>query len=162
MALYPSTSTQPEKAHTIAEFIANGSTMSGNKNSYLDFSFIENIDGIPYIVRNIVDSYLYYLKELAIEVQLSSDERNKFAYNPKLLSYKLYGTTMWYWLILKINDLADVHEFDLSEKRKLYLLRPSVLNESMASIYRAEQFSIRKFNDAHKNETGKKTVESYR
>ena len=162
MSVYIGTSIKPEKAHTIAEFIANGSSMYGNKNAYLDFSFVENIDGVTYIAKNIVDNYLYDLKNLALEIQLSDDEIDTFSFNPKKLSYKLYGTTMWYWLILKLNDMADTHEFDLSSRRKLYLLRPSVLNDSMASIYRSEQFAIKKFNDAHKNETTKKKIESYR
>jgi hypothetical protein len=159
---YNSSSTKPEKAHTIAEFVSNGSSLYGNKNAFLDFCFVETIDGVPFVAKNIVDNYLYDLKELAVEVKLSNDERDTFAYNPKRLSYKLYKTTMWYWLILKINDMADVHEFDLSEKKKLYLLRPSDLSESMAAIYRAEQFALNKFNDAHKNETYPKPVVSYR
>lgn len=163
MALYDrSASMKPEKSHSVAEFIANGASMSGQKNAYMDFSFIEKIDGFPYIVKNIVDNYLYDLKERSVEVGLSNDEKDRYSFNPKRLSYKLYKTTMWYWLILKLNDMADVHEFDLFQKKKLYLLRPSTLSESMAAIYRAEQFSMKKYNDAHKNVSKPTKVESYR
>jgi len=141
----------PEDCHTLNEFIAIGQSLD-RANHYGMFSFKEIVNGSEFIVSNILDDYLAELKELSVNVNITSEEAEDYMYNPKKLSYKLYKTTELYWVILKINDIADVHEFTL-DKKKLKLLEPKVMRESLDTIYNANKYAIDSYNYKHNNVT---------
>ena len=136
--------------HTLQEFINIGNSFP-NKFDYKSFCMIEKRDGVEYPVYNVIDDYLYELKESAVEVTLSSKEKAKYIYNPKLLSEKLYGTTLWYHLILKVNNLCSVHEFNLPNN-KLFLVKPNNLRQFLEKVYSSEKTAISYYNSVHKND----------
>ena len=45
----------------------------------------------------------------------------KFKYNPHLLAYVLYGTTDLWFLLLRINNMTRVTQFD---KKKIKIIHP--------------------------------------
>ena len=151
---------KPTSAHTVAEFLTIGKLLS-NKDQLTDFSFMESIDGQEYIVYNILDTYLPILKENSMKVYLSKSEQASYKYNPKLLSYKLYNNPNYYWIILRLNDIIDVHEFDL-HKGYLNLLAPTELSNSLKSILRKEQKAMYKYNTSHKDTKRVTKIDKYR
>ena len=146
-------SNTPDKTHTISEFISAGSVIS-NYFSYTDFSLIQRLDKTYYIIKNVLDDYIEEMKNRAILIELSDKEKDTYIYNPKLLSYKLYKTTMLYWVILKLNNQCNVHEFNLSSS-KIYLLKPTDMFSILQLIYNSEKYAIANYNSVHENDKSK-------
>lgn len=142
---------KPEKAHTLSEFIYIGKSKS-TYYSYDDFAFLQNINNTQYSISNVIDDYIDDIKKLCIEVKLTGKEKETYIYNPKLLSYKLYKTTMLYWVLLRINNLCNAHEFNLL-KNKLLIIKPNVLFDVLNKIYNAEKKAIKIYNSTHENDT---------
>lgn len=151
---------KPAEAHSVTEFVTVGKLLS-NKDQITDFSFMESIDGQEYIVYNILDTYFPTLKESTMKVYLTKSEQALYKFNPKLLSYKLYNNPNYYWIILRLNDMIDVHEFDLN-KGYINLLTPSDLSASLKSILRKEQKAMYKYNTAHKDTKRITKIDKYR
>jgi hypothetical protein len=160
MATYHTAVAKPSSAHTLQEFISVGEN-TANKFDYLDFCMVERLDGVPYVVANVLDDYLYELKESSVEVTLKATEADQYRYNPKKLADRLYGSTILYHIILKINDMASVHDFTL-KNRKLKLIPPTKLGEYLSKIYSMEKTAINYYNTVHKNDVAPTTVRKFR
>ena len=89
---YNSASLSITETHTLKEFIDAGNAASDNSD-YKSISYYETRDGFEFVVKNLLDDYLTDLKEQSILIELSSQEINKYKYNPKMLAYKIYGST---------------------------------------------------------------------
>lgn len=83
----------------------------------LDKCFLKTVltksNGDKMIVNNI-PLFENYLNELGAEpVYITMDETrlDHYAYNPKLFSYDIYGTTELWFMILQINEMHSVSEF---------------------------------------------------
>ena len=98
-----------------------------------------------YVINKFIDYAASYRG-----LTLNDDEIRKYRYNPKMLSFDLYGTTRLYYVILLMNDLCDIHKFDL-KNNNLLLLTKSQMANSISKIYKADSFSIAAFNNNHKN-----------
>lgn len=72
----------------------------------------------------ISDKYAVELEENKRIVTLNTKEYYKYRYNPKLLSYDIYGTTELWFFILMANELYSMTEFDL---KKLVLYDAAVI-----------------------------------
>ncbi len=70
-----------------------------------DFHVILNI-------QSIMDRYIQYIRQYIVELELNQEELRKYRYNPKRLSYNLYGTTAYWWSILLANQIHSITEFD--------------------------------------------------
>ena len=75
---------------------------------------------------NIADKYAIELEENKKTVEFTTKEYYKYRFNPKVLSYDLYGTTELWFFILMANELYSITEFDL---RKLVLYDASVITK---------------------------------
>lgn len=90
--------------------------------------------------------YMPEIKQIVTKVEFPIDQYQKYKFNPKLLSYDLYGTTELWALILDLNELHSAAEFDL---RTVKLPNEVVLDrlirvlnlERMSKDYNAEQVS---------------------
>ena len=149
----------PATAYTLSSFIELG--RATDIISYTKLCYRERHGDISYVVKNVLDDYIYEMKTLAVKVQLDSKELMKYKYNPKVLSYDLYGTTEFYPFILILNDMCNIHQFDLS-KKTLYLITRNVLADSLSKIYNSNIVSIAKFNNNHLNDITTKIIEPYR
>ena len=77
-------------------------------------------------LQNLVTKYMPELKELKIKIGLSNEEYAKYKYNPKVLSYDVYGTTELWFLILEANELHSITEFNL---KTIYLFRTDIIDK---------------------------------
>lgn len=149
MAIYVNNNRPITQAHTISEFLLAKQNITTK--SYYDLSFIENIDGKEFVIKQILDDYIDILKTMTVTVKFSDLEVDTYKFNPKLLSYKLYGTTSFYYIILLLNNMCNIHLFNLNNKT-LQLLSPKTMNTVISQIYNSEQYSISKYNNNHKND----------
>lgn len=136
----------PEKTATIEEFI----DMKGTDDiTYSQFSILVKCIGknsvVQYAQDNIIYDYLDELNESAVEYEMTDDEFVKYRYKPKLLAYDLYGSTEIYFVIMALNGMCNIKDFN---KRKLKLLYRSRLLELLNEIYSAESEYI-KYNRLH-------------
>lgn len=75
-------------------------------------------------------------------VSVTETERIKYAYKPKLLAYDIYGSTELFFLLLALNGMCNLKQFDLSERR-FFALTPQDASTYMSNIYNAESEYIR-------------------
>lgn len=64
--------------------------------------------------QSIIDRYVQYIRDYITEIELSQEEMRKYRYNPKRLSFNLYGTTSYWWSIIFANQIHSLTEFDFS------------------------------------------------
>lgn len=76
--------------------------------------------------NSIADKYANELEENKHIVELTTKEYYKYRYNPKLLSYDIYGTTELRFFILMANELYSISEFDL---RKVVLFDTAIITK---------------------------------
>lgn len=117
---------------TIREFIESGSNDIIN---YHNLSLIDSIDGIDCPYDNVVYDYLDELMQLSENIKLSSKEYIKYKYRPDLLSYDLYGTDKYEFIILAINNIESDKLFDTDTLR---LISVENMNEVMNYIYNSQ------------------------
>ena len=94
MAIYSYGTIGNAAAHTLSEFIQMGS--GDGAYSYLDLSFWEERNNFEFIIKNLLDDYIYDMLDMSVLVDLSSTDVETYKYNPKLMSYNLYDTTKLY------------------------------------------------------------------
>lgn len=97
--------------------------------------------------NSLLDKYIEELKTNKQKLSLNTAEYYKYRYNPKKLSYDLYGTTELWFLILSANELFNASDFDL---RQLYLYDSAVLDKLNRIIDLEKDFS--EINDSEVNE----------
>ena len=85
--------------------------------------------------NSLVIKYMPELESLKTKITLTNEEHAKYKYNPKLLSYDLYGTTELWFLILEANELRSITEFN---SKTIYLFKTDIL-EKMSRILNLEQ-----------------------
>lgn len=127
---------------TISEFIDAG------KNSMLDYSALsfKNTlsNGTIVSVLNSISDYIEEIKDRAQLVKFNDKEYDKYKYKPKLLCMDIYGNPELYYVILLLNDMIDVKEFD---KQKIYMVKKDDLFNILENIYNSEIAAIIKYND---------------
>lgn len=94
----------------------------------LDASTKNNII-IPYI--SILSKYRHFLKKYTINVRMDDVLCRKYVYNPKLLSYDIYGTTELWAELLRINNCSSTIEFKF---RKVKIYDPTKLKDIINEI----------------------------
>lgn len=129
-----------EETYTIEQFIQMQSTSIIN---YENLS-IKDIDsnGDIYPVYNIINDYLEEILELCKIVVIDDDILfNKYTYKPKLLCYDIYGSQELYFIILALNEMCSVKEFN---RRKLKLPSRLAMQQLLTFIYNNEKNNIRR------------------
>ena len=131
-------STGPTETYTLSQFIA---MKSSDKITYRNYSILQpSLDDptIVYSVDNIIYSYMDEIKSYRKLVSVSELQKIKYRYKPKLLAYDCYGSTEIYFVLLALNNMCNIKEFDLKDNL-FWGLTPSDMVGLMNSIYRAEQ-----------------------
>ena len=90
--------------YTIKEFIDNYAIDDVTFNTV----FLKDVFNTPngkMIVNgsSVLDRYRNELSQYKTKLKLTSEEYRKYQYNPKVLSYDIYGTTEFWFLILHAN-----------------------------------------------------------
>lgn len=131
----------PRDTITIEQFIESGRSTTIN---YFNLSMVDQMVNNTWVsVLNVVNDYITELRNACVNVELSQKEQFKYFYKPKLLCYDVYGNPELYFIILLINDMADVKEFT---KPRLKLLKKDHMATVASLIYNAEKASIDSYN----------------
>ena len=105
-----------QEPSTLEEFISAFNTESVRVSSFM-LKDVASSDGTRQIIiagNSIVTKYLPELLEDAETITLTNEEFYKYKYNPKRLSYDVYGTTELWSMILDLNELYSATQFNLS------------------------------------------------
>lgn len=138
--------TNPMYSHTLSEFKAAYNNRSVVP-LYESFCYQEQNGGIKYIVKNVLNDYLYELKKLSVNIQLTNDELVKYNYKPKLLSADIYGLTDFFYIILLLNGICNVKDFH--DINPIKLIPSDTLGDYLSSITTNESTNIKRFNSCH-------------
>lgn len=132
----------PALTTTIEEFIDSG---AGITITYPSLSFTDMLSNGTWVsVHNTINDYIDEIRSLCVNVKLTQDQQFTYHYKPKLLCYDIYGNPELYFIILLINDMADVKEFT---KSSVKMLRKSDMSELLTLIYNAEKKAIANYNN---------------
>ena len=132
----------PQKTTTIEEFIESG---NGVTLTYFNLSFLDMVSNGTWVaIRNAVSDYMDELRNAAVNVELTYEQQLAYFYKPKLLCYDVYGNPELYFIILLMNDMADVKEFT---KPIIKMLKKEHMSELMGYIYNAEISAMKTYNN---------------
>ena len=135
----------PQNTTTIEEFVASGSSISI---SYQHLSFLRTLDnGTSLSLLNVISDYIEEIRNACVNVSLDQAQQFKYFYKPKLLCYDIYGNPELYYIILLINDMADVKEFT---KPVIKMPRKTHMSEIISIIYNSNKQAIEDFNNDKK------------
>lgn len=117
------------KDSTIKTFISSYSvdTMTFRK-MYMQ-EVMEFNSGKKIIVNSesLLDRYVNELGDYKMALSMSDEEKRKYRFNPKMLSFDLYGTTELWNLLLHANEFFSVAEFETMED-DLYVYAGNILS----------------------------------
>lgn len=139
----------PAFAHTLRQFVSNGSNIDETYPTFSRMSFISTYGNFKYCVKNVIDDYLSELKDMSVIVKFNDKEAAKYNYKPKLLSLDVYGITDLYYLILLLNGMIDVKEFH--GIKYVRLVPTAQLKEAFAAIFKNEVSGIIAYNSMHEH-----------
>ncbi len=74
----------------------------------------------------------------------------KYKYRPKLLSYDIYDNAELYYIILRLNDLYNVKDFNLGKKISISYPKGCLKNIYLIFIYSREYHAKIPESDNHK------------
>lgn len=116
---------------TIRQVIEDGLE---SKMTIKDLTFKEtmtNSSGEIFVINmyNLYEKYYELLLEHTIIVTLSNEEYLRYRYKPKLLAKDLYGNQDIYYLLLRLNHIYSVINFDFTEMRVFTANITQLLNE---------------------------------
>lgn len=127
------------KESSIADYIEdyNDLEISEDKLHLKEASSLEDDSIITLLTDSILLKYKNDLNEIVETKSLTLQEQTKYFYNPWVLSYDLYGTTEFWFLLLDLNDMHSATEFT-QETIKVY--DGSLVNTINAILALEEEF----------------------
>lgn len=133
----------PDKTVTLDDFVRIGKADQMTYSTFALFHKCDSNSNIHIAADNVLYDYLDEIKEKKILLTLTDLELIKYRYKPKLLSYDIYGSTELYFILLLLNNMYNIKDFN---KQNLYVLYQSDLFNLLNDIYSAESSYITKFN----------------
>jgi len=132
----------PNTTYNMEDFISAG---SGVTLTYNNLSYLESLsNGARVPIFNVISDYMDELVKLCVKIELNDLQYIKYAYKPKLLAYDIYGNQELYFIILLVNGICDVKEFD---KKIINMIPVDRMNEVLTYIYNAEKKAIDAYNN---------------
>lgn len=126
----------PEYTSSIKEYIQSEPTVNINCDS---FNIYDKIDGLSIISYNVLNDYKKELLDASFFADFTDNiDYQYYKYRPKLLSYDLYGTTELFFILLFINDIYDVKDFD---KKTIRIIKKDKLSSILSYIYSSNKSS---------------------
>ena len=125
-----------ETTSTIHDFI---NSAPSNSITYESTSFLEKFTTLTMVSYNIFNDYLDEMLDLSVSVALSDQEYNRYVYRPKLLAYDVYGSTEVYFIIMMLNNICNVKEFDF---KKVKMLRVEDMEKVISAVYNSEKYRL--------------------
>jgi len=81
---------------------------------------------------NALDTLGDYLINKRIETSITDDEIRKYNNRPKLMSYDIYGTTLFYYILLYVNNMNSESDFIL--KNTVYIITKDTVTEFIKMV----------------------------
>ena len=131
----------PDKTSTVEEFINAGIS---DEMTYNNFSILfrsSQQDNIILSANNIIYDYMDEIKPYIVNVSLSEEEYIKYRYKPKLFAYDIYGSTELFFVVMAVNGIYDIKDFN---RRNIKALYKKQLFELLNQMYNAESGYIQK------------------
>ena len=97
-----------------------------------ELSKLTNDDYIILLTDSITSNYKNDLKEIVTIKTFTPEEERKYFYNPQILSYDLYGTTQFWYMILELNEMSSAMEFNRSTIKLYDGSLPTMVNSILA------------------------------
>ena len=104
--------------------------------TFLKTTMVINVDGLLIPYETTLRKYLDYIKANSFLVKFTDEEKIKYMYNPKRLSYDLYNTTRLFFILLYINNMKSKIEFD---RDTILVPQPAILKDCIEKIKIKEQ-----------------------
>lgn len=139
--------TQGANTTTLQEFIQCGSNLPLKYNKFC-YKATSVAHKMTLLIYNVLDDYRDEMDDLSLEVNLSDKDVLNYKFNPKKLAFDLYKSTDLYFFILYMNNMANIKEFTLTNK-KLKLMTRDNLEQFLSLILSAEKSRIDKYNNAN-------------
>ena len=99
----------------ISDFIKNYQTDTITIDKlYLKEIEIHNNDSMILLGEDILSKYRGEFDEYIDSYKLTDAECRRWHYNPKVMSYDLYGTTEYWFLLLEINQIHSSIQFSMN------------------------------------------------
>lgn len=116
---------------TIKELIDKGKELRMTTNDLSFKTVLTNSIGEMFVVNMnlLFEKYYELLTDHTVTVTLSENEYLRYRYKPKLLSKDLYGTYDLHFLLLKLNHITSVVNFDFTELKVFNTNIIGLLNE---------------------------------
>ena len=99
---------------TLTELIEEGKSSQishRNFNNTIFLHDVRNDDIIKLPYNAIINKYRDFFTDHIVRFELTDDEKDRFWYKPKYLSYEYYGTVEYWSIILYINECGSSLEF---------------------------------------------------
>jgi hypothetical protein len=139
--------TKPEDTYTIDQFIE---CQSDEEVNYYNFSYVDQYDNMKYSTYNVISDYLDDIREdYAKTVTLDQNQLLKYMYRPKLLCYDIYGNSELAFIILLLNDMCNVKDFN---KSKILMLTKSDMSDITKWIYNSNKDAIAVYNEKNNSD----------
>ena len=127
--------------YTVSQFI---SLKNSDSITYKNYSILQQSlkdSSIYYSIDNVIYEYMDEINTYKKLVGLSDMEVVKYKYKPKLFAYDLYGATETYFVIMALNGICNVKEFELLD-HTVWALAPNDMYTIMNLTGRAEKTRI--------------------
>lgn len=134
----------PRNTSTVQDFINNNDIF---QITYNNLSYIQSFNNIDFPMYNVFNDYIREFTKVAETVTLSEKEQFKYKYKPKLLANDLYNNPELYFVILAINNMGSVKEFNIS---KVKLLKIQYMEDMLKALYTVEKKMINEYNERKK------------
>ena len=118
---------------TIQDIISAGKELKICNRELSLKSVMTNSANEKYVVNitNLFEKYYEILLDNTVIVVLTDEEYLKYRFKPKVLSYDLYGTKELHYMLLRLNYVYSVINFDFKELRVFNTNILNLLNEIM-------------------------------
>ena len=101
---------------TIQQQVAQGNALAIS-NANINYHKVLAADGDKVVINfeSLLTQYRYFLKKHIVILTLTDDQYLNYRFKPKSLSYDLYGTIEMASMLLSINNVVSVSEFDFKK-----------------------------------------------
>lgn len=131
----------PTKTYTLNQFI---DLQARDDITYQNFSILNVSEVEPnvyYSIDNVIHGYISDIRDSIQTVRINEEDRLKYIYKPKLLSYDVYGATEMFFILMALNGIHNIKDFSLSDYT-FKALHKSDMFTFASRVYNSEEQSL--------------------
>ncbi|MBR1987730.1 MAG: hypothetical protein IKA36_01690, partial [Clostridia bacterium] len=112
---------------------------SSDEVTYYNYSILQYLNGIEYLVTNVLYDYEDELLDASVTLTLDEAQYLKYKYKPWLLAYDLYGAVECEFVLMTLNSIIDPKDFDF---KRMKAILPNNLSNILGRIYSANSLLL--------------------